>query len=74
MTSLLPVPITGYDSKKFLVIISIVASSLVIDISLSNISDMISVSTSWGFASLYCYNSCICSRTVSHFRVREAEK
>ena len=35
MTSLLPVPITGYDSKKFLVIISIVASSLVIDISLT---------------------------------------
>ena len=50
MTSLLPVPITGYDSKKFLVIISIVASSLIIDISLSNISDMISVSNSWGFA------------------------
>ena len=50
MTSLLPVSITGYNSRKFLVIISIVASSLIIDISLSNISDMISVSNSWGFA------------------------
>ena len=50
MTSLLPVPVTEYDSKKFLVIISIVVTSLIIDISLSNISDMISVSTSWGFA------------------------
>ncbi|MGH9975794.1 MAG: hypothetical protein ACRD8Z_08170, partial [Nitrososphaeraceae archaeon] len=50
MTSLLPVSVTGYSSRKFLVIISIVISALVIDISLSNISDMISVSTSWGFA------------------------
>jgi signal transduction histidine kinase len=50
MTSLLPVCVTGYNSRKFLVIISIVVSSLIIDISLSNISDMISVSTSWGFA------------------------
>ena len=50
MTSLLPVSVTGYDSRKFLVIISIVASFLIMDISLSNISDMISVSTSWGFA------------------------
>ena len=50
MTSLLPVSVTGYDSRKFLVIISIVASLLIMDISLSNISDMIIVSSSWGFA------------------------
>ena len=50
MTSLLPVRVTGYESRKFLVIISVAASSLIIDISLSNISDMISVSTGWGFA------------------------
>src|ERR687897_699357 len=37
-------------SRKFFVIISIVVSSLIIDISLSNISDIISVSTSWGFS------------------------
>ncbi|MFZ0697686.1 MAG: hypothetical protein WAM88_11170, partial [Nitrososphaeraceae archaeon] len=50
MTSLLPASVTGYRSRKFLVIISIVISALIIDISLSNISDMISVSTNWGFA------------------------
>jgi hypothetical protein len=37
-------------SKKFLTIVSIAISSLIIDISLSNISDITSVSTSWGFA------------------------
>jgi signal transduction histidine kinase/MFS family permease len=42
--------VTGYNSRQFLVVISIVVSSLIIDISLSNISDLISVSTSWGFA------------------------
>jgi signal transduction histidine kinase len=49
MTSLLPVRVTEYSNRKFLVIISIVISALIIDISLSNISDLISVSTSWGF-------------------------
>jgi signal transduction histidine kinase len=44
------VSVTGYGSRKFFVIISIVVSSLIIDISLSNISDIISVSTSWGFS------------------------
>ena len=42
--------VTGYNSRQFLVVISIVVSSLIIDISLSNISDLISVSTSWGLA------------------------
>jgi signal transduction histidine kinase len=50
MTTLSHVYVTGYNNRKFLVIISIVVSSLIIDISLSNISDLISVSTSWGFA------------------------
>src|SRR5215213_2909178 len=50
MTNLLRVPVAGYNSRKFLVVISIVVSFLMIDISLSNISDIISVSTSWGFA------------------------
>jgi signal transduction histidine kinase len=50
MTSLLPESVTGYSRRRFLVIISIVISALITDISLSNISDMISVSTSWGFA------------------------
>src|SRR5262245_32270555 len=49
MTSLLPLSVTGYNSKKFLIIISIVMASLIIDISLSNISDMISISINWGF-------------------------
>jgi signal transduction histidine kinase len=50
MIDLLHVSVTGYNSRKFLVIISIVVSSLIIDISLSNISDIITVSSSWGFA------------------------
>jgi signal transduction histidine kinase len=50
MINLLHVSLTGYNSRKFLVVISIVVSFLIIDISLSNISDIISVSTSWGFA------------------------
>ena len=49
MTTLFRVSAKGYNSRKFLVIISIVVSSLIIDISLSNISDLISVSTIWGF-------------------------
>jgi hypothetical protein len=51
MTTLFHVSATGYNSRKFLVIISIVVSSLITDISLSNISDLISVSTIWGFVS-----------------------
>src|SRR5919106_6183459 len=50
MINLLHLPVTGYNSRKFLVVISIVVSLLIIDISLSNISDIVSVSTSWGFA------------------------
>jgi signal transduction histidine kinase len=46
----LHVSVTGYSNRIFFVIISIVVSSLIIDISLSNISDLISVSTSWGFS------------------------
>jgi hypothetical protein len=46
----LHVSVTGYNRRQFLVIISIVLFSLIIDISLSDISDIISVSTSWGFA------------------------
>src|SRR5919202_5395029 len=49
MTTLFHVSATGYNNRKFLVIISVVVSSLIIDISLSNISDLISVSTIWGF-------------------------
>jgi signal transduction histidine kinase len=47
----LHVSVTGYSNRIFFVIISIVVSSLIIDISLSNISDLISVSTGWGFSS-----------------------
>src|SRR5215212_189485 len=50
MINLLHVSLTEYNNRKFLVVISIVVSFLMIDISLSNISDIISVSTSWGFA------------------------
>ena len=50
MVNLLHISVTGYSSRKFLVIISIIISSLTIDISLSNISDIVSVSTSWGFS------------------------
>src|ERR671931_1212082 len=49
MTTLFHVSATGNNSRKFLVIILIVVSSLIIDISLSNISDLIRVSTIWGF-------------------------
>ena len=65
MTTLFHVSATGYNSRKFLVIISIVVSSLIIDISLSNISDLIS---HLGFCHLYCYSNCICGRAVPHFR------
>ena len=50
MINLLNLSITEYNSRKFLVVISIVVSFLMIDISLSNVSDIISVSNSWGFA------------------------
>jgi signal transduction histidine kinase len=50
MVNLLHASAKGYSSRKFFVIISIVVSSLIIDISLSNISDIISVSTGWGFS------------------------
>ncbi|CAN5358552.1 hypothetical protein BH18THE2_BH18THE2_42830 [soil metagenome] len=50
MVNLKHVSVTGYSSRKFFVIISIIVSSLIIDISFSNISDKISVSTSWGFS------------------------
>ncbi len=50
MINPLHVSVEGYSGRQYLVIISIVVSSLIIDISLSNISDLISVSTSWGFA------------------------
>jgi signal transduction histidine kinase len=46
----LHVSVSGYSNRNFFIIISIVASSLIIDISLGNISDLISVSTSWGFS------------------------
>jgi signal transduction histidine kinase len=50
MVNLLHVSVIGYSSRKLFVTISIIVSSLIIDISLSNISDIISVSTSWGFS------------------------
>jgi signal transduction histidine kinase len=50
MGNSLHVSVTGYSNRIFFVIISIVVSSLIIDISLSNISDLISVSTDWGFS------------------------
>jgi signal transduction histidine kinase len=43
------VSVTRYSNSIFFVTVSIVVSSLIIDISLSNISDLISVSTGWGF-------------------------
>jgi hypothetical protein len=42
--------VMGNNRRKFLVIISIVFCSLITDISLSNISDVVSLSTSWSFA------------------------
>jgi signal transduction histidine kinase len=50
MVNLLHVSLAGYSTRKFFIIIAIVVSSLIIDSSLSNISDIISVSTSWGFS------------------------
>ncbi|MBD0359977.1 MAG: hypothetical protein ICV56_04625, partial [Nitrososphaeraceae archaeon] len=50
MINPLHLSLAGYNSRQFLVVISIVVSSLIIDISLSNISDLVSVSNSWGFA------------------------
>src|ERR671913_1590339 len=50
MVNLLHVSLAGYSTRKFFIVISIVVSSLIIDSSLSNISDIISVSTSWGFS------------------------
>src|SRR5918993_4205415 len=50
MVNLLHVSLAGYSTRKFLIVISIVVSSLIIDSSLSNISDIIRVSTNWGFS------------------------
>src|SRR5918993_888005 len=50
MVNLLHVSLAGYSTRKFFIIISIVVSSLIIDSSLSNISDIIRVSTNWGFS------------------------
>jgi|SRR5919108_6014506 hypothetical protein len=50
MAKLSSLYVKTYTSKKFLIIISIVTSALIVDISLSNISDMIRVSTDWGIA------------------------
>ena len=50
MINLLHISVTCYSTRKFLVIISIIISSLTIDTSLSNISDIVTVSTSWGFS------------------------
>ena len=49
MDNPLHVSVTRYSNSIFFVTVSIVVSSLIIDISLSNISDLISVSTRWGF-------------------------
>src|SRR5215212_8598334 len=52
-------------SIKFLTVISITIASLIIDISLSNISDITSVSTNWGFgafiaiAIMYAIGQCL---------------
>jgi signal transduction histidine kinase len=50
MVNLLHVSLAGYSTRKFFIVISIVVSSLIIDSSLSNISDIIRVSTNWGFS------------------------
>src|SRR5215207_8260003 len=50
MVNLWRVSLAGYSTRKFFIVISIVVSSLIIDSSLSNISDVIRVSTSWGFS------------------------
>ena len=50
MVNLLRVSLAGYSTRKFFIVISIVVSSLIIDSSLSNISDIIRVSTNWGFS------------------------
>ena len=49
MDNPLHVSATRYSNSIFFVTVSIVVSLLIIDISLSNISDLISVSTGWGF-------------------------
>lgn len=48
MSNVFHISIRGYNNRKFLALISVVICSLIADISLSNISDVISVSTSWG--------------------------
>ena len=50
MVNLWRVSLAGYSTRKLFIVISIVVSSLIIDSSLSNISDVIRVSTSWGFS------------------------
>ena len=50
MTNASRVSIRGYNSNSlFLAVIFVIISSLIADVSLSNISDITSVSTSWGF-------------------------
>jgi signal transduction histidine kinase len=50
MENPLHVSASGHSNRIFFVTVSIVVCSLIIDISLSNISDLISVSTGWGFS------------------------
>src|ERR671910_1395366 len=50
MVNLLHVSLAGHSTRIFFIVISIVVSSLIIDSSLSNISDIIRVSTNWGFS------------------------
>jgi hypothetical protein len=50
MTDVSHLSIRRYNNSAFSAVIFVVICSLITDISLSNISDIISVSTSWGFA------------------------
>ncbi len=50
MTNVSHVSIREYNNSQFLAVIFVIICSLIADISLSNISDIISVSTSWGFS------------------------
>lgn len=60
--------ISQYDRRKLLITFLVVMSIVIIDISISSIADIVSKQavTFLGNNTLYCYISCIHSRTISY--------
>jgi hypothetical protein len=68
---LLSLSVSGYTNAKFLAIISIVISALIVDISLSNVSDIMNISTWWGVAA---FISIAFAYTISQYLILQFVK